>query len=107
MDFQWHPSKLFWEGINHYKYFLEGGKMFMAQGGQYGHALQIILYPFTLVEWQIAKAFWVVINVLLSFLIPFLIYAFRDDIPVDIILSLPEYPDKIYLHVHYTYNHYV
>ena len=26
MDFQWHPSKLFWEGINHYKYFLEGGK---------------------------------------------------------------------------------
>ena len=24
MDFQWHPSKLFWEGINHYKYFLEG-----------------------------------------------------------------------------------
>ena len=73
MDFQWHPSKLFWEGINHYKYFLEGGKMFMAQGGQYGHALQIILYPFTLVEWQIAKAFWVVINVLLSFLIPFLI----------------------------------
>ena len=67
MDFQWHPSKLFWEGINHYKYFLEGGKMFMAQGGQYGHALQIILYPFTLVEWHTAKASWVVINVLLSF----------------------------------------
>jgi hypothetical protein len=47
--------------------------MFMAQGGQYGHALQIILYPFTLVEWHTAKTIWVVINVLLSFLIPFLI----------------------------------
>jgi len=73
MDFQWHPSKLFWEGINHYKYFLEGGKMFMAQGGQYGHALQIILYPFTLFEWQTAKTLWVIFNVFLSFFIPFLI----------------------------------
>jgi len=73
MDFQWHPSKLFWEGINHYRYFLDGGKMFMAQGGQYGHALQIILYPFALLEWPEAKALWVIINVILSFLIPFII----------------------------------
>jgi hypothetical protein len=73
MDFQWHPSKLFWEGINHYKYFLDGGKMFMSQGGQYGHALQIIFYPFSLLEWQAAKILWVIINVLLTFLIPFLI----------------------------------
>ena len=30
-DLQWFPSKLLSEGINHYKYFIEGGEPFMCQ----------------------------------------------------------------------------
>jgi len=72
-DFQWYPSKLFWEGINHYRYIIDGGKIFMCQGGEYGHLLQIIFYPFILVEWNTARLFWLIINVFLAFLIPYII----------------------------------
>jgi hypothetical protein len=72
-DFQWYPSKLFWEGINHYRYIIDGGKVFMCQGGEYGHLLQIIFYPFILVEWNTARFFWLIINVFLAFLIPYVI----------------------------------
>lgn len=72
-DFQWYPSKLFWEGINHYRYIIDNGKVFMCQGGEYGHLLQIIFYPFALMEWNTAKLSWLIINVFLTFLIPYLI----------------------------------
>lgn len=54
-DFQWYPSKLFWEGINHYRYIIDSGKVFMCQGGEYGHLLQIIFFPFALMDWNTAK----------------------------------------------------
>lgn len=72
-DFQWHPAKLFWEKINHYRYFIDGRKMFMCQGGEYGHLLQVIYYPFVLVDWSVAKKLWLIINVFLTLLIPYLL----------------------------------
>jgi hypothetical protein len=72
-DFQWHPAKLFWEKINHYRYFIDGGRMFMCQGGEYGHLLQVIFYPFVLVDWSGAKKLWLIINVFLTLLIPYLL----------------------------------
>ena len=72
-DFQWYPSKLFWEGINHYRYIIDSGKVFMCQGGEYGHLLQIIFFPFALMDWNTAKLSWLVINVFLTFLIPYAI----------------------------------
>jgi len=72
-DFQWYPSKLFWEGINHYRYIMDGGKVFMCQGGEYGHLLQIVFYPFALMQWDTAKLLWLIINVFLTFLIPYII----------------------------------
>lgn len=72
-DFQWYPSKLFWEGVNHYRYIIDGGKVFMCQGGEYGHLLQIIFYPFALMEWNTAKLSWLIINVFFAFLIPYVI----------------------------------
>jgi hypothetical protein len=72
-DFQWYPSKLFWEGVNHYRYVIDSGKIFMCQGGEYGHLLQIIFYPFAIMEWNTAKLSWLIINVFLTFLIPYAI----------------------------------
>ena len=62
-DFQWQPSVLFWNGINHYeKFMINGNWDFLCQGGQYSHLLHVILYPFTLVEWETARFLWVVLN---------------------------------------------
>lgn len=72
-DFQWHPSKLLYQGINHYAYFLNGGKGFLSQFGEYGHGLYVILYPFTLLEWETAKILWLTLNIIFCFLIPILI----------------------------------
>ena len=69
-DFQWQPSVLFWQGINHYeKFILNGNWDFMCQGGQYSQIFHVILYPFTLFEWEIAKLLWVIVNSCLAFLI--------------------------------------
>ena len=44
-DFQWQPSVLFWDGINHYEKFIKNSKSdFLCQGGEYGHLLHVILY---------------------------------------------------------------
>ena len=72
-DFQWHPTKLLFEGINHYAYFLNGGKGFLSQLGEYGHGLYVILYPFSLVEWETAKILWLILNIIFCFLIPIII----------------------------------
>ena len=39
-DFQWQPSVLFWEGVNHYQKFIANGKGdFLGQNGEYAHLL--------------------------------------------------------------------
>ena len=73
-DFQWHPSKLLWSGINHYEKFLNQGNYdFLCQGGQYAHGLHVILFPYTLFDWEIARIMWVITNILFSITIPLLI----------------------------------
>ena len=73
-DFQWQPSVLFWQGINHYEKFIKNGKAdFLCQGGEYSHLLHVILYPYTLFEWEIARALWVITNIFFSILIVYLI----------------------------------
>lgn len=73
-DFQWQPSKLLWSGVNHYEKFLfQGNSDFMCQGGQYAHGLHVILFPYTLFDWEIARLMWVITNILLAISIPLLI----------------------------------
>ena len=73
-DFQWHPSKLLWSGVNHYeKFLIQGNFDFLCQGGQYAHGLHVILFPYTLFNWEIAKLMWVITNVLFAISIPLLI----------------------------------
>jgi len=71
-DFMWHPTKMLFNGINHYRYFINGGERFLSQGGEYGHGLFVILFPFSFLEWENAKIIWVIINVFLCFIIPIL-----------------------------------
>ena len=73
-DLMWQPSKLFWEGVNHYDYQLETRDIFLGcQKGQYGHSLFILLYPISLLDWEQAKVFWIIVNILLSISIPIII----------------------------------
>lgn len=73
-DFQWQPSVLFWDGINHYEKFIKNSKSdFLCQGGEYGHLLHVILYPYTLFEWEVAKSLWVFTNVFFVLSIPLII----------------------------------
>jgi hypothetical protein len=72
-DFQWHPSTLLFQGINHYAYFLNGGEGFLSQLGEYGHGLYVILFPFSLLKWENAKILWLFLNVAFCFLIPIII----------------------------------
>ena len=70
-DFQWQPSVLFWEGVNHYqKFILNGEGDFLCQNGEYAHILHVILYPFSILEWEKARLMWLVTNILFAFLIP-------------------------------------
>ena len=75
LDFQWSPSKLVWEGINHYEYMLEGNreKIIGSQFGEYLHGLYILIYPFTLLTWENAKIAWFIFNFVIAVLIPLLI----------------------------------
>ena len=73
-DFQWQPAVLLWEGINHYDKFIVNGKGdFLCQNGEYAHLLHVLYYPFTLFEWETARALWLVVNIIFIFLIPVLI----------------------------------
>ncbi len=73
-DFQWQPSVLFWEGINHYEKFILNGKGdFLCQNGEYAHIFHIILYPFSLLEWEKARLMWLITNILFAFIIPIII----------------------------------
>ena len=73
-DFQWQPAVLLWEGINHYQKFISNGKHdFLCQGGEYAHLLQVVLYPYTLFKWEVARALWVFTNISFSIAIPIII----------------------------------
>ena len=76
-DFQWQPSVLLWDGINHYQKFIINGKGdFLCQNGEYAHLLHVLYYPFTLFEWETARILWLIVNIVFIFLIPFLICKF-------------------------------
>lgn len=60
-DFQWSPSVLFWEGVNPYDYYLsgnEGERIIFSQAPNYAHSTYVVLYPFTLIDWESAKLLW-------------------------------------------------
>ena len=80
IDFQYSPSKLLSEGINHYKYILEGkhdyslnDKIMEHQNGEYAHGLYVLFLPFAFLDWNNAKILWAVINIFLSIVIPILL----------------------------------
>lgn len=77
-DFQWHPSVLLWEGINHYQKFIANGGRgdFLCQNGEYAHLLHVLYYPFTLYEWEKARFLWLATNIFFVFSIPILICKF-------------------------------
>ena len=58
-DFQWSPSKLLFEGTNHYEFMLiETGekireKIILSQMGEYLHGLYVLFYPFTIFDWEL------------------------------------------------------
>ena len=73
-DLMWQPSKIFWDGINHYEYQMTTGDIFLGcQTGRYGHFLFILLYPITLFEWEQAKTIWVLINICFALFIPIIL----------------------------------
>ena len=77
-DLMWQPSKIFWEGVNHYEYQMRTGDVFLGcQHGRYGHFLFILLYPLTFFEWEQAKIVWIVLNVFFAFSIPILLCRFN------------------------------
>ena len=71
-DFQWKPATCAYNGVNHYRAYLNDHfscAKFMTQHGEYLHGFYIILYPFTLLDWTTAKIFWFILNFFLLFLI--------------------------------------
>ena len=78
-DLMWQPSKIFWDGINHYEYQMRTGDIFLGcQSGRYGHFLFIFLYPITLVEWEQAKILWILLNIFFAFIIPIILCRFNN-----------------------------
>ena len=75
LDFQWSPSKLVADGINHYEYMLDGNreKIIGSQFGEYLHGTYVLYYPLTLLSWYQAKIVWLIINIFLVILLPYLI----------------------------------
>ncbi len=71
-DFQWSPTKIMLEKINHYQYMLEGNteKILMSQYGEYLHGLYIILIPYGLMKWPLAKICWLITNFLILIYLP-------------------------------------
>lgn len=78
-DLMWQPSKIFWEGKNHYEYQMRTGDIFLGcQAGRYGHFLFILLYPITLFEWEQAKIIWILINIFFALFIPIILCRFNN-----------------------------
>ncbi len=73
-DLMWQPTKLFWDGINHYEYQLKTKDIYLGcQKGQYGHFLFILLYPISLVGWGGAKFVWIIVNIIFALVTPILL----------------------------------
>jgi len=67
-DFLWQTSKCTYEGINFYTSYLNRDGLcpyFMNDGAGYAQGFYLLLYPFTLLEWNSAKIFWFFLNVIL------------------------------------------
>jgi hypothetical protein len=80
IDFQYSPTKLLSEGINHYQYILEGkhdrsnsDKIMEHQNGEYAHGLYVLFLPFAYLSWNKAITLWAYINIFLSIIIPILL----------------------------------
>ena len=60
------------EKINHYQYMLEGNteKILMSQYGEYLHGLYVILIPYGLMKWPLAKICWLVTNLFILIYLP-------------------------------------
>jgi hypothetical protein len=76
-DFHYSTAKLVSEGVNHYRYILDGyrdygpnDKLMYDQNGLYAHGLIILLIPFTWLDWDIAKFLWSIFNVVLGIFMP-------------------------------------
>ena len=94
-DFQYSPTKLFWEGTNHYEYILNkkdeltnNKKIILSQNGEYSHILYIIFYPFTLTNFENAKKIWVAFNCLFAALLPFILGKYLKLRNVEILISI-------------------
>ena len=75
-DLMWSPTKLFWEHINPYQYYLDGNldnKIILSQNPNYHHLTYVILYPLSLLSFENAKIFWTFFNFLISILIIFIL----------------------------------
>ena len=69
-DFNWQPTKCVFEGINHYSSYLnKDGRclIIFSQLGEYAQGLYILLYPFSLLDWDTAKVTWLITNIFLLF----------------------------------------
>jgi len=76
----WGSLQLLSENINHYNYSLnninkiiDGKRVIENTEGGYSHLFYIILYPFSLLNWELSKIIWSSINILLTIFIPFFI----------------------------------
>ena len=78
-DLMWQPTKIFWEGTNHYEYQMRTEDIFLGcQAGRYGHFLFIFLYALALVEWEQAKILWIIVNIFFAFSIPIILCRFNN-----------------------------
>lgn len=71
-DFQWSPTVLLLNGENPYEVYLEGdpdGSLIKTQNPNYAHAIYLILTPFGLMNWEVAKIAWAFFNVFVGLLI--------------------------------------
>ena len=69
-DFQWSPSLLLRNGINPFDYVLTNDsheKIIKTQIPNYFHGLYVIFLPFTLLNWETAKLYFVIFNILITF----------------------------------------
>ena len=68
-DFQWSPSLLLRNGINPFDYVLNNDsheKIIKTQIPNYFHGLYVIILPFTLLNWETAKLYFVIFNILIT-----------------------------------------
>lgn len=90
-DFNWQPTKCVFEGINHYSsYLIRDSKclIFMSQLGEYAQGMYIILYPFSLLDWEMAKTSWLIINILLLLFIVYFLSKKNELDPIEILFVL-------------------